>query len=273
MSSMVLARPTFRWSDLWKAPLHDLPMRDEILYQYLPLTADMRVLEIGPGSGFTAFRLARHLRALTLVDVGADNVRALQQTLAGRSNVNVVRADVCQAGLAGAVGGRFDAAFALEVFELLPDPGACLDNLAEVLRPEGSLLLQFPNYPPPKHKGLTYFRTRAELDALLAAAGFRTWEVFSLSLRPHAAFLYHQLHEWPLRVYRRWRDRNAGGLSRTYDGTWAFQQRGRLEPYKPLLHGYWTALFATARLGGPCFERQPLGADILGRNLLLMARR
>ena len=28
-------RPSFRWSDIRKAPLHDFSIRDEILYQYL----------------------------------------------------------------------------------------------------------------------------------------------------------------------------------------------------------------------------------------------
>ena len=268
-----LRRPRFRWSDLWKAPLHDFPMRDEILYQYLPLSPAMRVIEVGPGSGFTAFRLSRHVERLTLVDIASDNVRALQQHLASRSNVRVACADVCRPGLAGVVGSGFDTAFALEVFELLPDPGACLDNFAAVLREGGTLMVQFPNYPPPKHKGLTYFRTRDELDALLGAAGFRDWDVFALTLRPHAAVLYHELHERPLRAYRRWRARNTDGMSRSYDGTWAFRQRGRLEPYKAFLHAYWTALFAAARLGGACFARQRLEGEILGRNLLLVARR
>ena len=54
MSPSRSARPSARLSDLWKAPLHDFPIRDEILYQYLPLARDMDVLEVGPGSGVTA---------------------------------------------------------------------------------------------------------------------------------------------------------------------------------------------------------------------------
>jgi SAM-dependent methyltransferase len=270
-----LGRPSFRWSDIWKAPLHDLPIRDEILYQYLPLAPDMSVLEVGPGSGFTAFRLSRHVRRLTLVDIGADNVAQLRRVLRSRENVEVVCADACQPGLASAVGTRFDAAFALEVFELLPDPAACLVNFAEVLRPDGHLLVQFPNYPPPQNPGVTWFPTRADLDRLMEAAGFRSWEVFSLNLRPHASTLYHELHERPLQLYRRFRDRRNGHDHKplTYDTTWAFRQRHRLEPYKYVLHGMWSALVAASRLGGPCFERERLGDEILGKNLLLMARR
>lgn len=269
-----LGRPSFRWSDIWRAPLHDLPIRDEILYQYLPLAPDMSVLEVGPGSGFTAFRLSRHVKSLTLVDIGADNVAQLREVLKGKPNVSVECADVCAPGLAAKVGGRFDAAFALEVFELLPDPAACLANFAEVLRPDGHLLVQFPNYPPPQNPGVSYFRTRADLDRLLEAAGFKSWEVYALNLRPHASTLYRELHERPLQVYRRLRTRHGhDDKPLTYDTTWAFQQRHRLEPYKYVLHGMWSAFVAASRLGGPCFERELLGDEILGRNLLLMARR
>ena len=269
-----LGRPSFRWSDIWRAPLHDLPIRDEILYQYLPLAPDMSVLEVGPGSGFTAFRLSRHVKSLTLVDIGADNVAQLREVLKGKPNVSVECADACAPGLAAKVGARFDAAFALEVFELLPDPAACLANFAEALRPDGHLLVQFPNYPPPQNPGVSWFRTRADLDRLLEAANFKSWEVYALNLRPHASTLYRELHERPLQVYRRLRTRpGQDDKPLTYDTTWAFQQRHRLEPYKYLLHGMWSAFVAASRLGGPCFERELLGEEILGRNLLLMARR
>ena len=128
-------RPLFRASDIWRAPLHDFPVRDEIIYQYLPLSPDMHVLEIGPGSGFTAFRLARHVRHLTLLDIAANNIARLRQELATLPNVSFLSADVCAPGLAHVVGRQVDAAFGLEVFELLPDPAACLLNLVRCCAP------------------------------------------------------------------------------------------------------------------------------------------
>lgn len=266
-------RPSFRWSDLWKAPLHDFPIRDEILYQYLPLSSVMDVLEIGPGSGFTAFRLARQVRHLAAVDVAANNVRLLRKKLKGLPNLTLICADVCALKFAECVGRAFDAAYALEVFELLPDPGACLRNLAEVLHPGGRLLLQFPNYPPPKNPGVTYFRTREELDLLLRAAGFAHWDVHALRLRPLAGFIHQEFHERPLRVYRRLRTSNGSGKPLVYDESWAFQQGRQLERYRYILHGAWAALFAALRLAGDCFENRPLGNEILGHNLLLLAQR
>jgi SAM-dependent methyltransferase len=266
-------RPSFRVSDIWKAPLHDLPIRDEILYQYLPLSPRMRLLEIGPGSGFTAFRLARQVKHLTLVDKAASSLARLKNALHGVGNVKAVCADVCKPGLAAAVGTQFDAVFGLDVFGLLPDPAACLKNLASVLPRGGRLLLQFPNYPLPPNQGVTVFRKREDLDRLLEEAGFERWSVYALTLNPYAGFLYRAFHERPLHRYRRLRGQIRQDRPFIYDHTWAFQNWGRLEPFKVFPHGAWTALFAAMRLGGECFDRSLLGAKIFNHNLLVLARR
>lgn len=266
-------RSSFRWSDIWRAPLHDFPLRDEIVYQYLPLSAEMSVLEIGPGSGITAFRLARQVRHLTLLDVAASNVAQLRKALREIPNLSFLCADVCGPALADSVAAQFDAIFGLAVLDLVPDPQACLRNLSALLRPGGQLLLQFPNYPPPKSPGVTCFGTKEELGQLLDATGFKRWAVYALKLRPHADLLYREFHERPLRLYRRMRNGKREGRPQSYDATWAFQHRRTLEPYKYLLHGAWIALLAALRLGGNCFERTLLGDEILNQNVLLLASR
>ena len=213
------------------------------------------------------------MRTLTLVDVAAGNVAQLGQALRDRANVRLVCADVCKPGLRHVLGRTFDAVYALEVFELLPDPGTCLENLAQVLRPGGRLLLQFPNYPPPQSPGMTHFRTRAELGALVEAAGFASWQVHALRLRPLAAALYEQLHERPIRAYRRRRRSLVEDRPLVYDESWAFRHGRRLEPLKYLLHTGWAGLATAMRLGGPAFEHVVLGDDILNHNLVVLARR
>jgi SAM-dependent methyltransferase len=266
-------RPSFRLSDIARAPLHDLPIRDEILYQYLPLAKTMDVLEIGPGSGVTAFRLAREVRSLTLLDIAPANISHLRAVLGMRDNLDFVCADVCAAGLPERLGRTFDAVYAIEVFELLPDPETCLKNLASVLRPGGHLLLQFPNYPPALSPGLTHFRTKAELGRLLHRAGFSSWRVCALKLRPYASFLYRHFHERPIDAYRRRRAQKGWSRPLIYDDSWAFQHGPRLEPFKYLLHIAWAGLARAMRLGGPVFVHAPLGNEILNSNLVLLARR
>ena len=270
----VLMRPPFHLSDLWKAPLHDFPVRDELLFQYLPLAADMSVLEVGPGAGYTPYRYGRVLRRITLLDIAEANIEQLRRSLGHYPNIQFVAEDVCAPGLAGRLATTFDAIYGIEVFACVPDPAACLKNLAAVLNPGGRMLLQWPNYERHLRWGpVTSFHSRKEVDGMLRDAGFREWQLYALKLRPYADFIYSYFHERPLRMYRKWADAKQGATPKTlvYDQTWAFQNRRRLERYRMAIHTYWTVLSGLMRLGGDAFARTPLADDILNRNLLLVA--
>ncbi len=54
-----LQRPSFAWTLRGAAPVHDFPIRDEILFQFTPPISGGKYLEIGAGSGYTAYCLAR----------------------------------------------------------------------------------------------------------------------------------------------------------------------------------------------------------------------
>ncbi len=264
----------FRLSDIWKAPLHDFPICDEILYQYLALSAGMDVLEIGPGSGYTSFRLARHVRHLTLVDVTEENIRQWHDEVFRKvPNVMLVHANVCAPGLAKSLWLQFDAIFGLEVFEYLTDPGECLKNLAALLRHKGVLLLVFANYPPPKNPGITYFKSREELDELLQSAGFANWEFYALKPRPYAQVLFRYFHERPLEILRLLRQKSHRCRAMRYEQTRAFQQRRRSGVAKCVLHAFWALLSLVIRAGGECFERTCIGQEILNHDVLVVARR
>jgi len=266
-------RPTFRVSDIYRAPLHDFPIRDEILFQHLPLKPDMDLLEIGPGSGITAFRLSRQVRSITLGDVAEGNVNQLRQALGHIPNLKFECVDVCKPGLFDSVGRTFDAVYAIEVFELLPDPITCLANLAAVTKPGGHVLIQFPNYPPEHSPGPTHFMTKRELGTHLEEAGFSQWSIAAIRLRPHARYLYNYLHEKPIRAYRRRRRGHSQDGALVYDQSWTFRHGHRLQPFKVALHSAWTVMSAAIHAGGPAFEHWDPGASIINHNLLVVAKR
>jgi SAM-dependent methyltransferase len=266
-------RPPFRWADVVAAPLHDYPIRDEILFQHLALAPGSDVLEVGPGSGFTAFRLARHVRSITLVDVAPRALEELRRTLGHLPNVRFVCADVTATDLGGRLERTFDAAFGLDMFEYVTDPAACLRNLASVLRPGGELFLTFPNVPPPAGDGVTWFTDLAALEAMLADAGFTGWHIFAVRQRRFSAAVYTALHEWPLGAYRRLREGDKRARPQIYEATWAFQHRRWPLPVKAGLHLFWAVLGWTMRLGGDVFAAEPVGLQPLGRQLVIRATR
>lgn len=271
ISGTVLRQSIFRWHDLSEAPLHDFPIRDEILCQFMSFSRDMSILEIGPGSGFTAFWLSPLLAEMMVVDVTPEVIADLRQQLSAVPNLSFGSANLARNELASRVDRRFDAAFALDVFEYVAEPLSALRNLAEILRPGGQLFLTFPNVPPPVGDGITFFRSSQEVDALLESAGFRNWHISSVRKRKYAVVTYRLLHEWPLALVRALRTRNNAERPQTYEGTWAFKKREQLNRTKCVLHLYWILLGHVLRLGGPVFETESASNGLLGRQLVIRA--
>lgn len=272
------------------APLHDFPLRDAILAQFSSLPdwlararagAEPRLLEIGPGSGYTAHELSRHPVHLTLIEQAGPVAAALEQrfrvTAAGRAGrVRCFQADACEPGLAARMRGAglmaaYDFVFALDMFEYAQRPEICLANAASLLAPGGEFFLTFPNQPPPRGDGVTHFVSLAAPASLLARAGFRRWQIFRVRLRPWPAAVYKMAHEGPMWVYRRVRTRGPAQRPQTYDGTWAFQQSARWERHAAAVHGVWSLLAAAMRLGGPCFTAQEMQRGTLAGQWVLRA--
>lgn len=263
--------PSF-WQRVRKSPLHDCPVRDEILRQYLAIEADSSVLELGPGSGFTAFCMSRTVRSLTLVDIAQQTIADLQEQLSDQPNVRCVHADTTRPGFAESLNEKFDVAFGLDVFEYVPEPVACLRNLTASLREGGRLFLTFPNFAPPAGDGVTYFSELSELEAALRAAGLSDWRIFTVKLNPYAQRIYQVFHEWPLSIYRKLRG-GQNGQPQVYEATWAFQNRGKLRRYRAVMHFYWEIIIGLLRLGGAPFTARPVTDGILNRQLVLIGRR
>ncbi|MGH9471240.1 MAG: class I SAM-dependent methyltransferase [Terriglobales bacterium] len=256
--------------ELLAAPIHDFPIRDEILYQFAPEVAGLRIAEIGPGGGFTAYGLIPVAQQMTLIDFAEATIQDLREKLASRGSATCLQADVSIPGLGARIPERYDLIFGLDVFEYVRDADACLRNLWTMLDSNGVLFLTFPNQPAELGDGALRFATTHELRAALARAGFSRSEVLSVRLTHYARMLYCAFHEWPLRLYRCLR-RPGPARPQTYETTWAFQHRGSLERSKSILNGYWGILGALLRLGGSAFQRRPLADEALGHQLVVSA--
>jgi SAM-dependent methyltransferase len=263
--------PSF-WRRVWKSPLHDYPVRDRILKQYLRLAPRSSVLELGPGSGFTAFCMSCRMQNVTLVDIASHTIEDLREQLGSLGNVYCIHGDTTQPGFGDDLAGRFDVAYGMDVFEFIPKPAECVKNLVKTLRPGGQLFLTFPNFGPPKCHGVTYFYEREDLDRILRDAGLREWSVFSVRLNSYAQRIFGIFHEWPLSIYRKLRT-EPKGVPQTYEATWAFANRGRLRRYRGLLHLYWEFIDLLIALGGPAFVLRSTTDGIISRQLVIVGRK
>lgn len=262
-------RPTLL-EQVCDAPLHDFPIRDEILRQFLSFGPEMRVMEVGPGAGFTAYWLSRAVRQLTLVDATPASTLRLRRQFSNTPRIDIVQWDLATPGLSAASTGQFDAVFGLDVFEYVPDVASGFRNLAEVLKPEGVLFLTFPNTPPPEGDGVTYFQDPAALEALLKESGFRGVEIFTVRLRSYAGWTYRILHEWPLALLRKLRNPTRT-RPQTFEGTWMFRSSSRLALLRRPANLWWSLLGWLMRLDGDLFTENPHGLGILNRQLVIRA--
>ena len=265
-----LPRRSLRWLEVLEAPIHDFPIRDEILHQYAPLLPGLKVLEVGPGTGFTAYTLLPKLEQLTLVDFAEETLTDLRQVLGSYRTIRYVQADICKPGLAARLGDTYEFVFGLDMFECVPDGDRGLENLASVISRTGVLFLTFPNFAPPRGEGLTWYAHRVDLEKSLERAGFRRWEIYSVSLKPYASAVYRLMHEWPLRFHRQFRKTGESDTPQTYEGTWAFQNRKRLRKIKPFIHLYWMLMSSLLRLGGDPFKSEPVQEEILSKQLVVI---
>jgi 2-polyprenyl-3-methyl-5-hydroxy-6-metoxy-1,4-benzoquinol methylase len=268
-----LAPRKLRWSDIVRAPIHDFPIRDEILYQYAPPLSGLRILEVGPGSGFTAFTLLAKADVLALVDYTEANLSDLKQKLGSHENLRFLQFDIGRPGLRAALSQTYDFVFGLDMFEYVSDEAQGMKNLADAISPNGVLFLTFPNFAPPQGDGATWYTQRRELEKSLRGAGFLRWKIHCVALKPYPSLVFTMMHEWPVRLYRRLRKRTGIKRPQSYDETWAFQHRDNLRLLKPILHGYWNVLKVITRLGGPPFESKAAPEDLLGHQLVVVAWR
>jgi ubiquinone/menaquinone biosynthesis C-methylase UbiE len=121
-------------------PLRSLLFSPRELVARLHLTANSRVLELGPGPGFFSVHIARRIPSghLCLVDV--------QREMLDKARARIRRADVSNVSFAQASASAlpfarevFDTAFLVTVLGEVPDVAACVVQLRDVLRRGGLL--------------------------------------------------------------------------------------------------------------------------------------
>jgi ubiquinone/menaquinone biosynthesis C-methylase UbiE len=154
-------------------------LNDEVL-RHLAVAPGERILEIGFGHGRTLERAAKATPGARFAGIDhADDMVAALSRRAGRL-VAEDRLEV-RAGDSSALpwpDATFDAAFAVHTIYFWPDPARDLAEIRRVLRPAGRLVLAFRDRTPDVEASVPadiyHLRSRDEVLALLAAAGFET---------------------------------------------------------------------------------------------------
>jgi 2-polyprenyl-6-hydroxyphenyl methylase/3-demethylubiquinone-9 3-methyltransferase len=160
----------------------------------------LRLLDLGCGAGLAAEAFARKGCTVLGVDASGEAIRAAEAHAAGSGLGLSYRVGAAEDLVAE--GQRFPVVTALEVVEHVPDPGAFVSTLAQLLEPRGLLFLSTLNrtprsfllaklgaeyvlrwLPPGTHDWRKFVRP-AELGALLLRAGCRVIDMQGMVLDP-----------------------------------------------------------------------------------------
>lgn len=159
-----------------------------------------RVADIGCGAGLLAEPLARLGGAVTGIDAAAENVEAARAH-AAQSGLDIEY----RAGGVEAATGPYDLVTCMEVVEHVRDPAAFVCGLADLLSPDGLLIMSTPNRTglskfamitvgesagliPKGTHDWDKFLTPEELTELLEEAGLTVGDISGLSFSPMRGF-------------------------------------------------------------------------------------
>ncbi len=116
---------------------------DQWLYEEIAPYLGRRVLEVGCGLG----NFARHLVGRELyigTEISAQSSAEVQRAFAGHPNMRFVVADATEPAFTNFAADCIDTVFSLNVFEHIANHEAALCNAAQVLQPDGHLILVVP---------------------------------------------------------------------------------------------------------------------------------
>ena len=106
------------------------------------LTPQMRVLEMGCGTGTTALRLAPHVKAFVGTDQSSEMIRIARDKAADEHSNLEFR--VLGAAESAQLEEGFDVVMGFNLFHLVPDADAVLADIFKILKPGGLMISKTP---------------------------------------------------------------------------------------------------------------------------------
>jgi hypothetical protein len=238
------------------APIHDYPIRDEILWQFGPRLDGLDVLEIGPGSGYTAWKLAPRVEQMVVADISS---------LPRIDWVLSYQADFTKPGAQRTL-GKFDFIYSLDMLECVKigEGAQVFENIRECLKSMGTALVTFPNHSkfPNKYENVNQLIYEMRVGGI----DYNQFRITTVELRGWAQFWYKWGHDVPMGILR---DLRKSESSMNYEQTWAFKKRNKLDKFKTIIHGYWSILNAIIKLGGPAYRQKQIKGEISGKQILI----
>jgi ubiquinone/menaquinone biosynthesis C-methylase UbiE len=180
-----------RWSKAFDDPKRAEWQKPDEVVKALGLKPDMKVVDLGAGTGYFAVRLARAVPAgkVYAVDLGPKTVAYLAQraTKEGLSNLEAVQGSVTSANLPEAV----DLVLLVNVFHHIDNRIGYMRTLAKSLRPGGRIAIIETTLEAPEGPPRSIRMSAGSVEKDMASAGFARAE--RLTFLPQQSFQIFQV--------------------------------------------------------------------------------
>lgn len=134
--------PAFNYQDYWNGRDYEHAAEEAAIDRLLRGRRFERALDVGGGYGRLSKHLTRYASEVILAEPSRQQLDLAQAFL---RDDPCVRCHPAQASDLGLPGASVDAAMVVRVLHHIPDPTAEIAEIARVLRPGGTLLLEFAN--------------------------------------------------------------------------------------------------------------------------------
>ena len=134
--------PAFNYQDYWNGRDYEHAAEEAAIDRLLRGRRFERAIDVGGGYGRLSKHLTRYASEVILAEPSRQQLALAQAFL---RNDPCVRCHPAQASDLGLPGASVDVAMVVRVLHHIPDPSAEIAEIARVLRPGGTLLLEFAN--------------------------------------------------------------------------------------------------------------------------------
>lgn len=152
--------------------------RDYLILKHLGLKKDLSVMEIGVGLGSIIDEVIGKVKEYCGVDISYGVIDYLKSIYKHNDSISFYCLDVCKNS--SFLNKKFDIIFSADTLEHVESPQGFFNFIERHLKPDGIVLITYPNESKNKHHGIIWFDNKKDLLEVIERAEFRIIALFEV---------------------------------------------------------------------------------------------
>jgi SAM-dependent methyltransferase len=253
-----------------KPPYTGLTYKHELLERHLKFSPHFNVAEIGIGTGYSSFKLVPSVASIAGIDIDGKLIKSLEEYCRGCDGIRFLQANVASESPPEAYRSSMDVVFSIDTLQYTAPPERFMAYIRDLLKPDGTALVCFPNERDKVMEGLVNFKDYDSLLRTIEAGGLRLEYIRAARHTRWFHFITRNL--WYRMKKIVYRDHYSGKIfPHVFSDTMAYRMIERKKGANLLIRGYTAIIMALLRAGGiyEYFDTE----NIYGTYLILRLRK